>query len=375
MRVHARTYTIDVTPHLKEGLKLSPASVFGIPPTGTRKGYSSPRASSAMKTQSKLKNPPCPLFSCGIFRHCTQSVLSPTTTQTPALPPPFPTPSSDPTPSQLPPPQSDAPTLPSSSSSSSSTSQSFTQWRFPLPKPPFLHNLPTESDPPPESASGLDPTSPIPSSTLPELFHAAELQLSSGDEADRLSAIQMLEKMLVPNPLPDSLCGPAICPPAVMAGVVGYLKEPTAARAATKVLLALCLAEANRRVAVEVGAVAEVVEAVAGLEGAAAERALAVLELLCTVPEGAAGLRAHALAVPMLVEMMGKMGGRGKECAISVVAGIFGGGADGPPPPPVAAQAVVLALQGECSARGRRKGTQLLKSLQENGRLDLTEGS
>lgn len=156
------------------------------------------------------------------------------------------------------------------------------------------------------------------------------------------------------------------------------MKDRTGAKPATKVLLALCLGEANRHVAVEVGAVGEVLEAAADLEFAAAERALAALELMCTVAEGAAELRSHALTVPVIVEMMGKMTGRGKEYAISVLAVVFGGGSEkevmvAPPPPEEMARAVVLALQGDCTARGRRKGAQLLRVLQENGRLDLTQ--
>lgn len=102
--------------------------------------------------------------------------------------------------------------------------------------------------------------------------------------------------------------------------------------------------------------------------GGAAERALAALELLCTVAEGAAEVRAHALAVPMMVEVMGRMAGRGKEYAISVLAVIYSGGERGEgvhPPPEAVAGAVTLALQGDCSARGRRKGAQLLKILDE----------
>nr|DAD41638.1 TPA_asm: hypothetical protein HUJ06_015960 [Nelumbo nucifera] len=50
---------------------------------------------------------------------------------------------------------------------------------------------------------------------------------------------------------------------------VGFLKDPAGAKPATKVLLALCLAECNRHVAVEAEEVAEVVETVAELEGSA----------------------------------------------------------------------------------------------------------
>lgn len=177
-------------------------------------------------------------------------------------------------------------------------------------------------------------------------------------------------------PNPHSVCENALCPNAVMEQVVSSLKEKLVAKTVTKVLLALCLAEGNRHVAVEAGAVGRVVEALPDLEGAAAERSLAALELLCTVEEGAAGVRAHALAVPMLVEAMGKITARGREYAIGVLAVIYGGSSDDElavAPPEEVARAVVLALQGDCTARGKKKGAQLLKILQENGRLDLSD--
>lgn len=131
----------------------------------------------------------------------------------------------------------------------------------------------------------------------------------------------------------------------------------------------------------EAGAVAAVVEATLEMEDPAAERALAALELMCTVAEGAAEVRAHALAVPAMVTMMGRTSARGKEYAISVLAVIYGGVSEAEgdgeeeeeeeaegvtAPPEEVARAVALALQGDCSARGRRKGGQLLKALQEN---------
>lgn len=149
------------------------------------------------------------------------------------------------------------------------------------------------------------------------------------------------------------------------------------ARAAVKVLLALCLAEPSRRPAVEAGAVAAVLEALPGLNGAAAERALAALELLCTVAEGVAELRGHALAVPLLLELVGKMTGRGAEYALSVLAAVCAAGpvSETTVAPEGLAQVVALALQGQqCSARARRKGLQLLRSLQEKWGLELAEG-
>lgn len=189
----------------------------------------------------------------------------------------------------------------------------------------------------------------------------AELQFSTGSDADRVKTIHLLERSLVPNPADG-----AECPATVMREVVGCLKDRVSAKPASKVLLALCLAERNRRVAVEVGAVGMVVEALADLEGPVAERALAALELLCTVEEGAAEVRSHALAVLMMVEVMGRMEGRGKEYAISVLSVIYGSGSPDHgaaiAPPEEVARAVMLALQGNCSSRGRRKGTQLLKT-------------
>lgn len=156
-----------------------------------------------------------------------------------------------------------------------------------------------------------------------------------------------------------------------MRGLVRNLKNKAGAKPATKVLLALCLAEANRHVAVEAGAASAVVETVLELEAAAAERALAALELMCTVAEGAAEVRAHAMAVPVMVMMMGRTSARGKEYAIGVLAVIYGGALEDEPaeaaaaaPAEEVARAVELALKGDCSGRGRRKGAQLLKALQ-----------
>ncbi|XP_050363661.1 E3 ubiquitin-protein ligase PUB23 [Argentina anserina] len=329
-----------------------------------------------MRTQQpKLKTQ---LFSCGFFGHCTGTVLSPTTPH----PPPLPFSSTDPPP---PPPSLSLPSAssqfdpvthhqskPESESSSSSTSQSFTQWKFTLPESPILPY------PQPGSDQGFDPVSsfrsspppppppPMSSTGLQELFHAAELQLSIGSFPEQLAALHLLERSLVPYPPSDPEC-----PPELMRGLVRNLKNKAGAKPATKVLLALCLAEANRHVAVEAGAASAVVETALELEDTAAERALAALELMCTVAEGAAEVRAHALAVPVMVMMMGRTSARGKEYAIGVLAVIYGGASEGEPaeavlaaPAEEVARAVELALKGDCSGRGRRKGAQLLRTLQ-----------
>ncbi|CAN1161986.1 U-box domain-containing protein 26 [Linum perenne] len=326
----------------------------------------------------KLKPPPRPLFSCAFFRHCTtQSPLSPTAPNSPSLPlpPPPPPQSSSSAAAAVPSSRSRArkqrPPESSSSSSSSSASHSFTQWRFPLDNNNNNNNSPV-SDPIHLSNPSPAPPPPPPANLL-ELFHAAELQLSTGSESDRLSALHLLERFVVPNPPADP-----VCPPELMRRVVANLRNKAAAKAATKILLALCLAEPNRHVAVEAVAVGTIVEVAMELEGPAAERGLAALELACTVEEGAAALRSHALAVPVMVSMMGKMSGRGQEYAISALAVIYGGGgaigggeegeSANHAPPEEVARAVELTLEGECTARGRRKGVQLLKALEEYGR-------
>lgn len=166
-------------------------------------------------------------------------------------------------------------------------------------------------------------------------------------------------------------------PAGVVAGVVEAVREPATARLAAKVLLVVLLEEGNRETAVELGAASAAVEAVAasGPAGATAERALAALELLCTAAGGAVAVRREPLAAPVLARAVEGMAGRGRECAIGVLAAIYGsgGGEDGAssPPPPEVVKAVVAAMQGECSTRGRRKGAQLLRALQEGGRLGL----
>ncbi|KAJ3705320.1 hypothetical protein LUZ61_009025 [Rhynchospora tenuis] len=327
--------------------------------------------------QPKLKPPQRSgtLFSCGIFRNCTQSALSPTATPpaTSSAPSPPPAPlnanAASPSPPPLAAPASTsshhAATGPSSSSSSSSssTSQSFTQWRLPVhqqyPSPPPHPRSPT-------SAAALLPTTS-------ETYHSAECLFAAGNS---LQALRLLERAFTPDPSP-----PGPCPPSVMLGVVAALLDSSTARPAAKVLLALLLNETNRTEAARAGVAAAALEAVmaSGPAGATAERGLAALELLCTVREGAEAVRSNPIAAPALACAVEGMSGRGRECAIGVMAAIYacggGGGGNGDTEgvevPPEVARAVVTAMQGECSARGRRKGAQLLKALQDSGKLDV----
>lgn len=121
-------------------------------------------------------------FSCGFFRRCTQSVLSPTTTTPPTLPIPL----SDQTPSPLPAPATAPASSSESSSSSNTNSQSFTQWRFPLPSsPPISHT----NIYPRETMQITKIAPPVLYTNLEELFHVAELQLTSGTNLDKVCLI------------------------------------------------------------------------------------------------------------------------------------------------------------------------------------------
>ncbi|KAG5403064.1 hypothetical protein IGI04_009183 [Brassica rapa subsp. trilocularis] len=134
-----------------------------------------------MKANQKPKShaPPRSFFSCGFFRRCTQSVLSPTSPhQQPRL--------------------KQTTTTSSSSSSSASTSQSFTQWRFPN----HLDQTPSTVTPPP-------PPLPV-TATFQETFQIEELQLISVSESDKLLSLQLLERVIVPDPPSHPTCPPGL---------------------------------------------------------------------------------------------------------------------------------------------------------------------
>ncbi|KAE8668564.1 Catalytics isoform 1 [Hibiscus syriacus] len=86
----------------------------------------------------------------------------------------------------------------------------------------------------------------------------------------------LLERSLVPKPPSDPVCSPEL-----MRGIVSNLKNNEGVKPVTKILLALCL------------------------------------------------VRAHALAVPVMVSVMGRLAVRGREYAISVIPVIYGVGCDG----------------------------------------------
>ncbi|KAH7846233.1 hypothetical protein Vadar_011556 [Vaccinium darrowii] len=191
----------------------------------------------------------------------------------------------------------------------------------------------------------------------------------SDSDTDRLNVLHMLERSLVPNPPATVDRGDVTACPAAVLENVAYLKDSAAAKPAPKVFLALCIAEGSRR---------------GGRDCREGGGGAGVIGRGC-FGEGVGGFGA---------DVHGGRGGGGGEGARA--GGVDDGGSDGEDgwegegvcdecfgggfgeeeegvlaPPEEMARAVELALQGDCSARGRRKGAQLLKILRQSEEVDL----
>lgn len=107
---------------------------------------------------------------------------------------------------------------------------------------------------------------------------------------------------------------------------------------------------------------------------------MATLELLCTTEEGKAAIIDHALAVPILVELILKVSDRGTEYATGTLSSMCSDSvamrevavAHGAP------TKLLLLIQSDCTARAKRKASQLLKVLhkiwvQESCHLDASD--
>lgn len=117
--------------------------------------------------------------------------------------------------------------------------------------------------------------------------------------------------------------------------------------------------------AAEAGAVASILEMLPLARSAVAEKALATLELLSTTEEGKAAIIDHALAVPVLVELILKVSDRGTEYAAGTLSAIC---SDNLAMQEAAVEhgaptKLLLLIQSDCTARAKRKANQLLKVL------------
>lgn len=188
--------------------------------------------------------------------------------------------------------------------------------------------------------------------------------LCKGRTEAQENACVLLEKLSLEESLKESIGAS----PGVMDALLHMLcddKHPKPVRLATRTLLALCLLRDNRRRAVEAGAVASLVEMLPRARAATAEKALATLELLGTTEEGKAAIIQHALAVPVLVELILKVSERGTEYAAGTLSMMCSdeiamreAAVDNGAP-----TKLLLLIQSECTARAKRKASQLLKIL------------
>eukprot|EP01018_Ginkgo_biloba_P002310 Gb_31380 [translate_table: standard] len=202
-----------------------------------------------------------------------------------------------------------------------------------------------------------------------KVLDLAEFYLNSRGPGLRLNALLLLEKALVWETAGGHM-GASVSSRGVMEGLVRFVREQenlVALKSAIKTLLALCLAEQNRAEAVKAGAVDALLEILPNLKDVSAERALATLDLLCTVSEGQCAVRDHALAIPLLLDMILKVSDRGTEYAASTLCAICGseGALDAQE---TALQAgaltqLLLLLQSDCTSRAKRKALHLLKVL------------
>ncbi|KAJ7529857.1 hypothetical protein O6H91_15G069100 [Diphasiastrum complanatum] len=203
----------------------------------------------------------------------------------------------------------------------------------------------------------------------PEMLAVIEKLIDNGTTECKMNAVSLLLKLTSRDDLNGSL-GSA---PGMMEAVLKLLiraqqakQQAKVTKYAIKALLALCLCKENRCRAVNAGAVKALVELLSELKSVSAERALAILELLCTTPEGRTASLQHALAIPLLVSMILRVSDRGTEYAAGVLCAIC-------TPENAEAQEMalqvcaptqlLLLLQSDCTDRARRKALKLLKTL------------
>ncbi|CAM6051980.1 unnamed protein product [Sphagnum compactum] len=198
----------------------------------------------------------------------------------------------------------------------------------------------------------------------PEMLSLVVWHLRKGSKDSKEKAAQLLEKLSLVESFKITM---GSCSP-VLEEIVSLLrqeKQPRLVKLATKTLLALCLVKENRCRAVEAGAVAALLEMLPMVKPATGEKALATLELLTTIDEGKMSVSAHALAVPILVDMILRVSDRGTEYAAGALHAICGDNiaiqeaavAAGAP------TKLLLLIQSDCTARAKRKALQLLKVL------------
>ncbi|XP_024366132.1 U-box domain-containing protein 25 isoform X2 [Physcomitrium patens] len=199
--------------------------------------------------------------------------------------------------------------------------------------------------------------------TTPEFLTVVMWHIRKGRKLARENACVILERLSLKEGFKETMGAS----PGVLEGLNSILlheKHLKLVKLATRTLLALCLLRENRLRAAEAGAVASILEMLPLARSAVAEKALATLELLSTTEEGKAAIIDHALAVPVLVELILKVSDRGTEYAAGTLSAIC---SDNLAMQEAAVEhgaptKLLLLIQSDCTARAKRKANQLLKA-------------
>lgn len=156
----------------------------------------------------------------------------------------------------------------------------------------------------------------------------------------------------------------------------GLLREdlcPKAVRASLRALLALCKYRHSCGLAIEAGVVSALIEHLPELQKVNAERALGILDLMCSTREGCVAVMNHDLAMAVFVSQFHIISVPATECIVSILWAVCRAS----PESLAAAQEagvfapLLLLLQIECAPETRQKCGDLLK-LVKSGWKDLS---
>ncbi|KAL2636143.1 hypothetical protein R1flu_007622 [Riccia fluitans] len=173
-----------------------------------------------------------------------------------------------------------------------------------------------------EEALGILALLPLHSMTR-NLFYIGPKQLTAlswllcrGSLDGRINAAHLLASLATDDEMKLSVGATA----GVFEGLVKLLKEDSYARAmkaGLKAFLAICGPKKNRIKAVESGVVSAIVELLPEADRSNTERALVLMELLCSCSDGRSAVSSHALAVPVLVRIILRVSDVATEHAVS----------------------------------------------------------
>ncbi|KAJ6805482.1 U-box domain-containing protein 21-like [Iris pallida] len=216
-----------------------------------------------------------------------------------------------------------------------------------------------------------------------ESFGAVASIMRSDDLASRLNAILVLKEVLSKG---KEFVVRAARAEGLSEALVEFLRKPTSTRAAKAAMAAaFCLVSSDEGAAtrlLDLGLVPLVLETLVESERSMCEKALAVLDAVCSTERGRDEARGHALTVPVLVKKMFRVSDAATEFVVSALWKLACRKCEGmeeemrrgvlaEATQVGAFQKVLLLLQVGCGAATKEKATQLLKMMNgHRGRLD-----